>query len=273
MAAWHVNIVRIPLNEDCWLGINGVKRAYSGAVYRHAIVAYVHLLRRYGIYAELSLMWAAPGRYPATYQSGGPDERHSPAMWKSMAATFKNDRNVILAPWGETVVDADCFLHGGVCEATFGPKNVPYRVAGMQQAVSVMRRAGYRGVISIPGVDYANNLSQWLSHEPKDPLHQLIAEAHVYGGNTCSDVSCFEATFAPVARRVPLILGEVGENYQGSDCGSASISAIMRWADAHDVGYEAWTLGHLGQLPGPDQVIRRRTRQRLRRLGAGALSV
>ncbi|HWX74639.1 MAG TPA: hypothetical protein VNZ05_04985, partial [Solirubrobacteraceae bacterium] len=24
MAAWHINAVRVPLNEDCWLGINGV---------------------------------------------------------------------------------------------------------------------------------------------------------------------------------------------------------------------------------------------------------
>ncbi len=31
MAAWHMNFVRVPLNEDCWLGINGVKRAYGVA--------------------------------------------------------------------------------------------------------------------------------------------------------------------------------------------------------------------------------------------------
>src|SRR5438309_325049 len=23
IAAWHTNVVRVPLNEDCWLGING----------------------------------------------------------------------------------------------------------------------------------------------------------------------------------------------------------------------------------------------------------
>jgi endoglucanase len=241
IASWHVNIVRIPLNEDCWLGINGVKPQYSGARYRAAIVAYVNLLHHYGIYAELSLMWAAPGRYRATYQSGGPDEDHAPAVWAGMAKTFKSDGDVILAPWGETVVDANCFLKGGVCEATYGPHNAPYRIAGMQQAVTVMRDAGYRGVIAIPGIDYANNLSQWLTHEPRDPLHQLVAEAHVYGTNTCDDVSCFQSTFAPVARRVPLLLGEVGESVDGSDCGSRYISVIVDWADAHDVGYEAWT--------------------------------
>ena len=169
IASWHVNAVRIPLNEDCWLGIKGVKAEYGGARYRRAIVDYVRTLHVYGLYAELSLMWAAPGSYKASYQPGAPDKDHSPAMWASLARTFKNDPNVVLAPWGETIVDADCFLRGGVCQATYGPANTPYPTAGMQEAVTVMRRAGYRGVISIPGLDYANNLSKWLSAHPSRP--------------------------------------------------------------------------------------------------------
>src|SRR5712671_7022076 len=31
IASWHVNAVRVPLNEDCWLGINGVNLSYGGA--------------------------------------------------------------------------------------------------------------------------------------------------------------------------------------------------------------------------------------------------
>lgn len=241
IASWRVNVIRIPLNEDCWLGINGAASRYSGSAYRNAIVNYVRLLHRHRLYAELSLMWAAPGAYRATYQSGAPDADHSPAVWASMARMFKDDTNVILAPWGETVVDAGCFLRGGVCEATFGLSNTPYRVAGMQQAVDVMRRTGYKGVIAIPGVQYANDLSRWLSYEPKDPLHQLIAEAHVYGKNACATTACFDSTLAPVARRAPVILGETGESYDGSDCGTSSVSTIVNWAEVHGVGYEAWT--------------------------------
>jgi hypothetical protein len=241
IARWHVNAVRIPLNEDCWLGINNVDARYAGRNYRNAIVRYVQLLHRYRIYAELSLMWAAPGAYRATYQPGSPDADHAPAFWSSLAATFRNDRNVVLAPWGETVVDANCFLNGGVCQATFGPSNTPYKTAGMQQAVNVMRKAGYRGVISIPGINYANDLSKWLSHRPRDPRQQLIAEAHVYGKNPCDTTACLDSTLAPVARRVPLIFGETGETYDASSCGSAHISAFVRWADAHRVGYLAWT--------------------------------
>ena len=241
LRSWHVNFVRVLINEDCWLGINGVKASLGGAAYRRAIVGYVGLLHRYGIYPELSLIWAAPGRYRATYQSGAPDEDHSPAVWRSVASTFRRDPNVILAPWGETIVDARCFLRGGVCQATYGPHNKPYRVAGMQQAVTVMRAAGFEGVISIPGLNYANDLSQWLSHEPTDRRHQLIAEAHVYGGNTCASTVCLDRTMAPVARRVPLIFGEFGENYQGTDCSATHVSVFLRWAAAHAVGTAAWT--------------------------------
>jgi hypothetical protein len=155
-------------------------------------------------------------------------------MWASMARTFRTDRNVVLAPWGETTVNADCFLRGGSCGA-------PYRSAGMQQAVTTMRRAGYRGVISIPGINYANDLSQWLSHKPSDPRNQLVAEAHIYGKNVCSSTSCFDRTLAPVARRVPLIFGETGETFDGSSCAASHIATFMRWADRHAAGYLAWT--------------------------------
>jgi hypothetical protein len=241
MAAWRINFVRVPLNEDCWLGINGVKRQYGGAAYRAAIVKYVDLLHRAGMYVELSLIWAAPGSNRATYQAGAPDEDHAPAMWASLAKTFRNDPAVILAPWGETVVDATCFLRGGVCEATYGKANTPYRVAGMQQAVTVMRKAGYRGPIAIPGLDYANDLSAWLSHEPRDPLHRLVAEAHVYGNNTCASVACLDRTMKPVAARVPLVFGETGETYDDSSCGSANISRLLGWVDANAAGVAAWT--------------------------------
>ncbi|MBV8304752.1 MAG: glycoside hydrolase family 5 protein, partial [Acidimicrobiia bacterium] len=178
IASWHTNIVRVPLNEDCWLGINGVNPAYGGTAYRQAIVSYVNLLHQYGMYAELSLIWGAPGSYQATYQPGGPDADHSPSMWSSLAGTFKGDPNVILAPWGETITGWTCFMQTGCNnEATYGPSNAGYQTAPMQQAVTLMRQAGYHGVIAIPCIDYANacgtlpdgsnyNGSTWLASRP-----------------------------------------------------------------------------------------------------------
>ncbi|MGA8099675.1 MAG: cellulase family glycosylhydrolase, partial [Candidatus Cybelea sp.] len=252
IASWNVNIARVLLNEDCWLNINGIDQQYAGKKYITAVVDYVNLLHRYGMYAEVSLIWGAPGSYQATYQPDAPDEDHSPAMWSSMARIFKNDPNVILAPWGETTVGWECFMRKGCDnEATYGPSNAYYQTAAMQQAVDLMRKAGYHGVISIPCIDYANACgkingsdydgSTWLRSRPKDPDGQLIAEAHVYGKNLCDTVGCFNSSMRPIVEQVPMIFGETGETYDGSDCSSSYISTFLNWADAHDVGHEAWT--------------------------------
>ena len=247
IASWNVNVVRVLLNEDCWLGINGINPSYAGQNYISAIVNYVNLLHQYGMYAEVSLIWAAPGQYQATYQDDAPDEDHSPAMWASMAATFAGDPNVILAPWGETTVGWKCFMRKGCDnEATYGPSNQFYLTASMQEAVNAIRGAGFGGVVSIPCIDYANacadyNGSSWLRSHPSDPAAQLIAEAYVYGKNTCDTTACFDRTMRPITKVAPLIFGETGETYDGSDCTPKYISRFLPWADAHGVGYEAWT--------------------------------
>ena len=155
IAAWHINFVRLLLNEDCWLAINGIKPAFSGQRYRQAIVNYVGLLHRHGIYAELSLRVGGAGHMRATSQPRAPDEDHSPAMWKSLATTFKHDSGVLLGPWGEPVVTPACLLRGGSpCPRPNGTASLRYRTAGMQQAVNVMRSA------AVPRAD-------------RDPRHQL----------------------------------------------------------------------------------------------------
>jgi hypothetical protein len=238
MAAWHINSIRVVLNEDCWLGINGVPAADAGANYQQAIVNYVNLLHQNGIYAEISLIWTAPGATQATDQGEMPDTDHAPAMWQSVAATFKNDPNVVFGVFGEPHdVTWPCWRDGG---STCG---LGYSVAGMQSLVNVIRGAGATQPIAVPGIDYANNLSQWLQYEPADPSHQLIAEAHVYGKNTCATTGCFDSQMAPILATTPLLFGELGETYDGSDCNgsSSSTSAFMNWADAHGVSYQAWT--------------------------------
>ena len=34
---WHANVIRLPLNEICWLGINGAPPATSGGNYQNAM--------------------------------------------------------------------------------------------------------------------------------------------------------------------------------------------------------------------------------------------
>src|SRR5947209_13556121 len=84
IASWHTNAVRIPLNEDCWLGINGVNAAYAGANYQSAVGSYVSALHAAGLFAILDLHWNAPGTTLATGQQVMADADHSPAFWSSV---------------------------------------------------------------------------------------------------------------------------------------------------------------------------------------------
>ncbi|MGO9874952.1 MAG: glycoside hydrolase family 5 protein [Acidimicrobiia bacterium] len=249
ISAWDVNAVRVPLNEDCWLGINGVKAAYGGASYRKAIVQYVNLLNSQGIYVILDLHWSAPGATPATGQNPMPDQDHSPAFWRGVASTFKTHPAVLFDLFNEPYPDNNndsnaawtCLVRGGTC------RGVSYQTAGMQELISTVRATGATNVIMVGGVQYANAMDQWLTHEPHDPAHQLAASVHDYNSNSCSSLTCWQHDYAPVAAHVPLIAGEIGE----SDGTGAFVTHYLSWADEHAVSYLAWTWDTWGCSNGP----------------------
>jgi endoglucanase len=230
MAAWHVNAVRVPLNEDCWLGLNGVKAAYAGANYRSAIEGYVSRLNAAGLTAVVDLHWSAPGGRLALSQQIMADSDHAPAFWTSVAGAFKGVPGVVFDLYNEPHdLSWSCWRDG--CWDAYG-----WHVAGMQQLVTVVRAAGARQPILVAGTGWAGDLSQWLAYRPSDPLHQLAASVHIYNFSQCDTSSCWNQTLAPVAAAVPLVAGEIGED----DCGPAFINAFMTWADAHHVSYLGW---------------------------------
>jgi hypothetical protein len=60
------------------------------------------------------------------------------------------------------------------------------------------------------GLEYANDLTQWLRYKPTEPTGNLAAFAHLYNFNA-SHLG-FDSQLAPVAAQVPLTLSEIGEN-------------------------------------------------------------
>lgn len=235
MQSWHMNAVRVPLNEDCWLNINGVNPAYGGTTYRNAIVNYVNLLHQYNMYVILDLHWSAPGTQRSTGQMNMADADHAPAFWQSVATTFKNDPAVVFdlynEPWG---IDWNCWLNGCTSPG--------FQTAGMQSLVNAVRSTGATQPIMVGGLDWSNDLSQWLSHKPTDPANALAASLHMYNFNACVNLSCWTNIVATVARSVPIVTGEMGEN----DCSHAFIDVFMPWADATGISYTAWAWDQFG---------------------------
>ncbi|MGW7557558.1 glycoside hydrolase family 5 protein, partial [Streptomyces rimosus] len=62
IASWRANAVRVPLNEECWLGTSNIDPRYGGANYTSAIRDYVRRLTAHGLTPVLELHWSN-GRY------------------------------------------------------------------------------------------------------------------------------------------------------------------------------------------------------------------
>jgi len=231
VAAWHATAVRIPLNEDCWLGINGVPASVSGAAYQQAIAAYVNTLTSAGLVAILDLHWNAAGSAQATSQQPMADRDHAPAFWASVAATFKGNNSVVFDLYNEPHdISWACWRDGGTCAG------VLYQVAGMQELVDAVRGAGAANVVLAGGLAWSNDLSNWLAYAPHDPTGNLAAAWHAYNFNACNTPSCYDAQVAPVAARVPVVVGEFAEN----DEGTSFITPLLSWLDMHGASYCAW---------------------------------
>jgi endoglucanase len=241
MRAWHVDVVRVPLNEDCWLGINGVKQGLGGLAYQHAIEGYVRTLNAAGLVAILDLHWSAPGSELATGQQLMADTSHSVAFWSSVARTFRSNRSVLFDLYNEPHdISWSCWRDG--CTTAAG-----WQTAGMQQLLDAVRSAGATQPVLVAGLSWAGDLGGWLRNAPTDPLHQLVASAHIYNFSACNAAPCWNATVAPVARSVPVVTGEIGEN----DCASAFVRRYMEWADRHGVSYLGWTWDTWNCRSGP----------------------
>jgi endoglucanase len=273
IASWNANAVRIPINEDCWLGINGQpsksQKDLTESGYREAVESYVRELNADGLYAILDLHWTAPGEEVAAEQQPMPDA-HSEAFWASIATIFKTNPAVVFDLFNEPFdptdersgedkdpldkVSWECWDKGGCDTIAYDvnnkgetvPTTTKYEVVGMQTLVNAIRSAGATQPVMVGGLNFANDLTQWAEHAPTDPANQEAASFHNYmGPGKCDDLACWNSEIAPIAVNVPVVTGEFDEdNYTESQCPTKTPNTFdqdyMSWADQHGVSYLAW---------------------------------
>jgi endoglucanase len=257
MKTWNIHAVRVPLNEECWLGVNG---SPSGATYQQGVKDYVDLLVANGINVILDLHWTW-GAYTnspdwhckdehAVCQKPMPDARYAPQFWTGVANTFKGNDAVVFDLFNEPYPDMpagwdkilgwQCLRDGGACAG------LPYEAAGMQDLVDAVRATGATNLLMVGGLEWTNDMREWLVYKPTDPLNNIAASWHAYSFNACANESCWDTQIAPLAQQVPVVLGEFGQD----NCGFDYMQRLVDWADAHDMGYLAWTWNPWGCTSG-----------------------
>ena len=231
MRSWNVNVVHLGLNEDCILGINGVPAAYAGANYMNAIVAFVDKLHAHGVYAEVSVMWAAPETQQATGHPAILDQDHSADALRAIANAFKGDPNTMIGLQSEPPISAGA--------------------AGAQaarRARSATPRSGCRPR-STPCAARARDerrhrVRDRLGEQPH-PVAGLQAErsseptrsrgARVRRRTPAARRHASTRRWLPSRRPCPLF-GEAGD----TSCGSTSLSQFFAWMEAHGSGEMVW---------------------------------
>ncbi len=241
LRSWDINAVRLPLNEDCWLGINLPRPQFGGAAYRSAVLDYVDVLNAAGLAVILDLHWGAPGSQLAKGGEVMADEDHSPKFWSSVAATFKGHQGVVFDLFNEPRhLPFACLVDGGCVEDGV-------EVAGYDQLISDVRDTGATNVVMVAGTDFAANPTGFNKMMPVDPRHQLAISVHVYNFNAAkSPASWAKWSQMGLLAKAPVVTGELGER----DCTAKFIDSYMSWADAHGVSYLAWAFNS-GPCDGP----------------------
>jgi len=269
IAKWHVNTVRIPLNQDCWLGDDGYPKSVGATAggYQAAVAEFVTLLHGQGLAVILDLHWSGPTGAWADSPPKNPAERGQKAMadersssfWSSVAQQFKTDRAVMFEAFNEPeslhgcVLDWAKWLNGGCTDKGQNQDGSSYefKTIGMQNLINAIRAAGAPQPILLGGLNSSNDLKGWpvalLKDRPAtriwpvDWTRQLVASFHTYPGQACSDVGCWGQSVKALATQVPVITTEVGDMC-GDGCGPDHIKKYMAWADAQSpaIGYLAW---------------------------------
>ena len=249
IASWKANTVRLPLNQDCWLGLQGSPAAGTAAGYRAAVRSWVDKLNAAGLVVILDLHSSAPAGYPAHGQRAMADAQ-SLTFWQSVAAAYAASPSVMFDVFNEPysrwagstkVFDMtwSCWKDGGCLapvedDYTATLSGATYSTVGMTQLVAAVRAGGAAQPIMLGGIDYSNDLRGFLANRPNDT--QLVASWHNYPGQRCSNVTCWNSEVAPVAAVVPVVTGEFGQ----TDGGSGFLTSFMAWADTRGIGYMPW---------------------------------
>jgi len=248
MKTWDIDVVRVPLNEDCWLGINNV--VTGGTTYQQAVKSYVQVLNQNGMYVILDLHWNAAGGTKATGQTNMADSDHSPAFWTSVANAFKGNNTVIFDLYNEPHdISWSCWKDSSSGNCGTG--------AGMQQLVNAVRGTGATNVLMLGGLGWASDLSGWLANRPTDPLNNMAASWHMYGNSNCEGSgTCWDASVATsIMAQVPVVVGEFNESADGSVCGSNIVNTFMSFLDKNQTSYVAWTWDTWGGGCGSNAII------------------
>jgi endoglucanase len=233
---WHANVVRLPLNQDCW--INDSSNPSYDLSYQAVIDEQVLWAKKYNMDIILDLHWSDRGDYAvaqaclannSTCQQDMADA-HSVIFWQQVASRYKNEPQVLFELYNEPKIGGyspqtsswDLWLNGNGQSSGF-------TVHGMQELYNTVRSAGANNLVIVGGLSWSFDLSGVSSHAVVGT--NIVYNTHVYQQNP---ENMWSAKFGSLAGTYPIIATEFGDH--SGNCSTVVNTDFISYAAGNAVG-------------------------------------
>jgi hypothetical protein len=226
IAAWHANVVRVPLYQDYWLSASPL----YDAGYPSRVDSVVGWVERAGMDVILDLHWSDAGVLggcATACQQRMPDV-NSVTFWSEVAARYQSDGRVLFELYNEPHNVTWSIWKSG------GPTSDGYQAVGMQQLYDTIRATGAENVVIVGGLDWAFD----LSGVPDNRIdgHNVVYATHIYDSSQMQP-GRWDSHWGFLTASDPVIVTEFGDT---GSCSAEFASEVMRYADRHSASWTAW---------------------------------
>jgi hypothetical protein len=246
---WHVNHIRLPLNQDRWFG-KAPKQTDGGKSYRALVDQLVDTCTRHGCYILLDLHWSDAGEWGQHIGQHVMPDQNSVPFWRDLASIYKNHPAVLFDLYNEPHdVNWDIWLKGGMVTERARGRNPQktYQAVGMQTLLDAVRETGAKNVVIAGGLNWAYDMSGFLdAKQLSDPAgNGVIYANHAYPtkGDT---VEKWIAKLEQATKDLPVIVSEFGAEGRGSSApdrpqrGEDWVKRVLAALEDHKWSWTAW---------------------------------
>lgn len=251
---WGANIVRLPLSESFWLSGNP-SQGCSANNYQALVKQVVTTLTTQNLNVMLDLQWTDAGGQTGKVGDYAGDawampDADSVTFWHQVATTYKAYPNVLFELFNEPheLLGWSCWRDGCTIQHdTSGPGGhdrhpFSYQAVGMQTLLDAVRSTGASNLAIVAGLNWGYDLSQIPIFHLNG--NNVVYDTHPYPYGS-KRLETWDASFGIISASYPVISAESGEY----DCKTTYMTPLLRYFDAHDIGWVAWAWTVAGGSP------------------------